>query len=161
MTRRLWVAPFLVFAATSAGFAQVVVVPPPMLVPVPVVVVPGGLAVTYQRRNLAITAFYPFASGALVTGSPIGSYGVPVVGVVERRITVVNIVAGRPAQAEVDLGGVDLDIVGPEALQPGFRPELAKKQEPRASKSSRKRKLPYPLRRCPGYRPPKKIPRRP
>jgi hypothetical protein len=120
--RRMFLALCLAGALTEQTRAQVIFVPSPVAVPVPVVVpapvlvVPGGIGISYHRRHFSgfYGSFYPY-------------------GAVDNRVTV-NVIAPtvvsgpRPlfGQQGVDLRGVDLDVVGPEALQPGARREVAR-----------------------------------
>jgi hypothetical protein len=116
---------------TSAAAPAQVVIAPPILAPAPVVLVPGGNGFNYFRRNLVVSGYYvPGYAGYYPAGS---FYGGPYGGI-DNRVTIKiyapTVVVSPPpvvAARDVDLRGVDLDVVGPEALRPGWRPDLAKK----------------------------------
>ena len=111
-------AVILVLAFSPEIFAQIYVAPAPILVPgPPLVFVPGGVTIIPRRPP-----------GILIPVGP--SFGTVTGQVVVRVIGP----APRPRTQEVDLSGVDLDVVGPEALQPGFKPNVAKIPQQPANK---------------------------
>jgi hypothetical protein len=121
MMRRHWfVAASLVLSLTYEAPAQVVFAPPPVLVSGPVLVIQGGIGC--YRRNALVPGFYTagyplWVPAASVYGNAYGGF--------DSRITIrvisPTVVVRQPVfpAQEVDFRGVDLDVVGPEALRPG------------------------------------------
>jgi hypothetical protein len=138
MTRSQWfIAAPLISALMSDAAAQVIVAPPPVIVPAPVVLIQNGIGVNFQRRYQAVPVFYGtgYTVGALVPAGAI--YGFPLDSRIRVRVIAPTVGLAPPPlfpAQEVDLRGVDLDVVGPEALQPGGRPNLAKIPVPPAIK---------------------------
>jgi hypothetical protein len=117
MMRRHWfVAASLVLSFTFEAPAQVVFAPPPVVVSGPVLVLQGGIG------NALVPGFYTagyplWAPAGSVYGNSYGGF--------DSRITIKvissTVVVRQPVfpAQEVDLRGVDLDVLGPEALRPG------------------------------------------
>jgi hypothetical protein len=126
MTRSRWLpAAALIWALTSDAAAQVIVAPP-VIVPATMVSIQNGIGFNVQRRHQAVTVFYGTRStvAALI---PAGS--IPLDGRITVRVMAPTVVPALPAlfpAQAVDLRGVDLDVVGPEVLHPGGRPNLAR-----------------------------------
>jgi hypothetical protein len=130
--------------AASEAAAQVLITPPAVLAPAPLVLVPSSFG--YSRRHVTVAGFYygaGYTVGAVIPAGVV--YGYPY-GSVESRINVriispTVVVAPRPifAAQDVDLRGVDLDVVGPEVLQPGGKPNLIQIPAPPADKRPRER----------------------
>jgi hypothetical protein len=153
-----FVAALLTLASSSEAVAQLLV-SPPVLVPAPVVLIPNAIGITYQRRHLPLAGFYNtgYAVGAAVPSGAV--YGYPY-GSLDGRITVkiispTVVLAPRPLfpVQDVDLRGVDLDVVGPEVLQPGGKPNLIQIPVPPADKRPRER-MELPKKVEPPARPP-------
>lgn len=134
-----WMAALAGVLAAGTAVAQIPLGPPagPMIIP-------NGIVLS--RRPISLTGPFPPNGVYGVISAPnylpfvpaIGPYGttviptnIPLYGAVDSRISVqiiqpAIIIPARPQQ--VDLSGVDLDVYGPEALQPGWKPGLAKKK---------------------------------
>ncbi len=110
---------FSILVFSSETLAQFYAAPAPIFLPgpPPLVLVPGGVTIVSCRPpGILIPIGRPFA---MVTAQAV----VRVIGP-----------ASRLRFQEVDLSGVDLDVVGPEMLQPGFKPNIAKIPQPPANK---------------------------
>jgi hypothetical protein len=113
--------------STSRAAAQIIVAPAPAVVAPAGVVVGGSVALVKDRRQVVIGRTSAAYGLWAVTPAPVLSPPYPVI---DNRVTirvtpVVVMPPLAPAQA-ADLRGVDLDVVGPEALQPGVMANRAR-----------------------------------
>ena len=144
-----FLALLLILVVSCEAPTQVIFTRPVVVGPGPVFVAPGGgLGLRYQRRNVAISGVLsgglpvaPFFPGPqAILAPPPFVYGYPPYAASHTHVTVhvvapTVILGPRPLfpQYEVDLSGVDLDVVGPEALLPQGKiaPPQAKKAAPK------------------------------